>query len=122
MNISIFSLKNTKIVLTAAVLFFGHRVNILLAQTGLTNPLGSKAGTVREFIQLIISTLIPLITPFIIIFIVYAGFLFVTAQGNDEKLKKAKQVLLYTVIGTAVLLGAEMFSLILQDTFTDINQ
>jgi hypothetical protein len=37
---------------------------------------------------------------------IYSGFLYVTAQGNMEKIKTAHKALLYTAIGTAVLLGS----------------
>ena len=37
---------------------------------------------------------------------IYSGFLYVTAQGNESKLATAHKALLYTSIGTAVLLGS----------------
>src|SRR3989344_8110183 len=37
---------------------------------------------------------------------IYSGFLYVTAQGNESKLATAHKALLYTAIGTAVLLGS----------------
>src|SRR3989344_9062969 len=37
---------------------------------------------------------------------IYAGFRYVTAQGNSTKITTAHNTLLYAVIGTAVLLGA----------------
>lgn len=39
--------------------------------------------------------------------IIYAGFLFVTAQGNDDKIQKAKSTFFWVVIGAIVLLGAQ---------------
>jgi len=41
-----------------------------------------------------------------VVFILYAAFLFITAGGNDETIKKAKDVLLYGVIGIIVALIA----------------
>ncbi len=37
---------------------------------------------------------------------IYSGFLYVTAQGSEAKLKTAHKALLDTAIGTAVLLGS----------------
>ena len=37
---------------------------------------------------------------------IYSGFLYVTARGNETQLKKAHLALLYTSIGTAILLGS----------------
>jgi hypothetical protein len=44
--------------------------------------------------------------PIVALAIIYCGFLFVFARGNSEKLTKAKDALLYTIIGAAILLGA----------------
>lgn len=41
------------------------------------------------------------------IFLVYAGFLFVTARGNEQQLATAKQVFIWTVVGTAIIVGAK---------------
>jgi hypothetical protein len=43
--------------------------------------------------------------------LVYVGYLFVVAQGNDTKLSEAKQALLYTVIGALILLGAQAIAI-----------
>lgn len=55
-----------------------------------------------------------------IFFIIYAGFLFVTAQGNEEKLKKAKNAFLWSVIGMAILLGAQIFANAIQETISNL--
>ncbi len=41
-----------------------------------------------------------------VILIIWSGFLFVTALGNDEKIKKAKKTFLWTLVGTAVFFGS----------------
>jgi hypothetical protein len=53
--------------------------------------------------------------------IIYCGFLFVTAQGNSEKLKKAKQALLYTIVGAALLLGSLVITRAIQGTVDEIK-
>lgn len=51
-----------------------------------------------------------------IFFVIYSGFLFVTAQGSEEKLEKAKENFFYTIIGVAILLGAQAIALIVKAT------
>lgn len=41
-----------------------------------------------------------------VIFIIYAGYLFVTARGDTQKLELAKSTFQWTIIGAAVLMGA----------------
>ena len=48
--------------------------------------------------------------------IVYVGFLFVAARGNEEKIRSARDALMWTVIGGLILLGAEAISLVIQAT------
>lgn len=56
-----------------------------------------------------------------VFFIIYSGFLFVTARGNETKLGKAKEAFLWTVIGTAVLLGARVIANVIQGTLNEIK-
>lgn len=85
------------------------------AQTrGLKNPLGEGA-TFSTIIAKIaeLATLIGL--PIAALFIIYSGFLYVTARGDTTKVKKAHDTFLWSVIGTAIILGAYVIA-------TAINQ
>jgi small-conductance mechanosensitive channel len=44
--------------------------------------------------------------PVIIFFLVLSGIYYVTAQGNEEKLKQAHTILIWTLVGAAVIAGA----------------
>ncbi len=70
----------------------------------LKNPLNSPtfAGLIENVAKIVAQIGFPIAA----IAIIYAGFLFVTAGGNEEKLKKAKTTFLWSIIGTALLLGA----------------
>lgn len=51
---------------------------------------------------------------------IYSGFLYVTAQGSDTKIKNAHMALLYTAVGTAVLLGAWVFTNVIKNTIDSV--
>lgn len=70
----------------------------------LENPL--KYETLDALLTALLQVLIQVMLPIITIMIIYSGFLFVKARGNQTELSHAKQTFLYTVIGAAVLLGA----------------
>ncbi len=75
--------------------------------TGIKNPLSAEFGSdLPHFITSIVNFVLLVGIPIIALAIIYSGFLFVMAQGNAEKLSKAKKTLLYTLIGAALLLGA----------------
>ncbi len=71
---------------------------------GLTNPLisCSFADLVTNIARIVAQIGVPIA----VIFIMWAGFLFVTARGSEEQLKKAKTTFFWAILGTAILLGA----------------
>jgi len=71
----------------------------------IVNPL-AKASTIGGLIKTILEGVIQIGMPIIALAIIYCGFLFVSAQGNSEKLNEAKRALTYTLIGAALLLGS----------------
>ena len=52
---------------------------------------------------------------------IYSGFMYVTAQGNEEKIKKAHSALLTTAIGTAVLLGSWALASVICETIGQLG-
>jgi hypothetical protein len=69
------------------------------------NPVPSITS-VPGLIQTILEGVLKIGIPIVALAIVYSGFLFVFARGNSEKLTKAKDALLWTLVGAAVLLGS----------------
>jgi hypothetical protein len=76
----------------------------------LINPL--KSGTSLEsFLDNILKFVIRIGTIVVILMLVFVGFKFVVAQGSDTKISEARNMLLWTVIGALVLLGAQAISM-----------
>lgn len=89
------------------------------APTRFTNPVGDI--TLYEFLYNILNAVVFIIFPFIVLMIVYTGFLFVQAQGNSEKLSKARSSLVWTVVGALVVLGAKALAMAIEATVADIT-
>lgn len=70
----------------------------------LTNYL--NVSTIEELLEAILNILIVLATPIIIFFIIYGGYLYVTARGNPEQIKTATTALTYAIIGGVIIIGA----------------
>ncbi len=83
------------------------------------NPV--KYNTINEFLKVILEGVIRLGIPVIALAVIYSGFLFVTAMGNPEKLTKAKEALLYTLIGAAILLGSWAIAQLISETVLSIT-
>ena len=85
----------------------------------LLNPL--KVTSISELLQLILQIVTLFATPIIIFFIIYAGFLFVTAQGKPDQITKARNALLYSLIGGAIILGANILLTIILTTVKSLQ-
>ena len=86
----------------------------------LKNPL-SNISSIPAFFLAIIDILMIFAVPFIVFFIIYAGFLYVTARGNAETIKKAHNALLYALIGGLLILGSRTLLTIIENTVTQIK-
>ncbi len=86
---------------------------VSLAEDGvICNPADGKicnpisTNSIPALVHKILEGIVKIGVPIIALAIIYSGFLFVFARGNSEKLTKAKDALLYTIIGATLILGA----------------
>ena len=99
----------SKIIAALLAVFYSVVPSIVAAQTnipappGLKNPI--KYDTINDFLLAILNVVVQIGAVVIVFFFVYAGFQFVTAQGNTEKIQKAKSMFVWIVVGAFVLLG-----------------
>lgn len=81
----------------------------------LVNPLNG-INSLPELLTAILKAVVELGSLLLVFMLVYVGFLFVVAQGNEEKIRSAREALVWTVVGGLILLGAEAISLVIQST------
>jgi cytochrome c biogenesis protein CcdA len=101
-----------------SALFFLMSRGVIAAEY--PNPLGD-VNTIPDFLAKVLEALSLILLPLIVIFVIYAGYLFVTAQGEEGKIQKARTALLWTLIGAGVILGAQIMANILRDTLSELN-
>ncbi len=87
----------------------------------LINPLGG-VDSIEGFLEKLFNIVLRIAIPIIALAIIYSGFLFVTAQGKEDKLTTAKNTLMYTLIGAAIILGAWVIANALSETVNDIRE
>lgn len=97
-------------ILTASVLIFGT----VAVYAQITNPISS--GSFADLIKRIAQEIRPIAITFSVVFIIYSGFLFVTASGNPEKLKSARTTFTWTIVGTAIVVGASLLAEVVINT------
>lgn len=86
---------------------------------GIPNPL--KFDSIQEAILGAVDIATTIGFYVAVFFIIYSGFLFVKARGNPEGIKSAKEAFLWTVIGTAVLIGARVIADVVQGTIDQLE-
>lgn len=99
---------------TKFIYFYSLAILLLLPTITLAEPVVSsvtltnylKVGSISELLSAILNILIIIATPIIIFFIIYAGYLYVTARGNSEQIKTANSALTYAIIGGVLIIGA----------------
>lgn len=90
------------------------------------NPLAGPGGTggittVQGFIQMLLTGVIRIGMPIIALAIIYCGFLFVFARGKPAAIEKARDALLYTLIGAALLLGSWALAILISETVQSLG-
>jgi secreted trypsin-like serine protease/major membrane immunogen (membrane-anchored lipoprotein) len=92
-------------------------------RTYLFNPLREGLDSIPKIVSALVKDIvIPIALPALALAIIWTGFLFVMARGNETKLTEAKRALKWTVIGGLIILGAYVIATALQQTLKDIVQ
>lgn len=127
----IFIKANFKKILFLAYTLFTP-ISVLLAQqpagSGNCDPSGgricnpiSTAENLQEFLKNVLEGVLKIGIPIVALAVIYCGFLFVQARGKPEELTKAKDALLYTLIGAGILLGAWALAILVSDTVLELG-
>lgn len=110
-------------VLTLVVLpmtSFGQETVCNPSSGQLCNPI--KYNSIQCLFKAVLGIAAEIGSVFVVLGLIYSGFLFVIARGNEEELSKAKKAITYTVIGAAIVLGAWAFSVGIANTINLITQ
>lgn len=87
----------------------------------LENPLGASNSNLADFLAKLLRALIFVGLPFAALFLLWAGFQFVWARGNTEKLETARRNLLYIVIGIAIFVAASAIATLIDNTIRQLK-
>jgi len=85
----------------------------------LDNPIG--VNSLQQFIERALQIVIDIGFPLLVLAIVYVGFLFVSARGNEEKLQTAKTAFFWVVIGAILILGSQVIVKALSGTVDQLE-
>lgn len=86
----------------------------------LQNPL--SADTFCGLLKSILNAILTIGIPVAVLFLVWAGFLFIWARGSAEGLAMARRNLFYVVVGIGLFLGAWGLGQIIAATLNNVQQ
>lgn len=87
--------------------------------TTLENPLGYNS--IAQFLAAVLDAVVLIAFPFLVLALVYAGFLFVMAQGNESKLSEARRTFIWVLLGALLVLGAKALAAAINATVTELR-
>jgi hypothetical protein len=82
----------------------------------INNPLGDNNMQVETLLGRIMNLVSMVGGLVVVFFIIYSGYKFVVAGSSDTDRTKAKEMFFYTIIGGAILLGADIIANIVVNT------
>lgn len=71
---------------------------------------GNSAPSVETILAQTINVVLSASGIILLGFLIYAGFLYMTAGGDNDKVKKAKRLITNTIIGIVIIVGAYAIS------------
>lgn len=83
------------------------------------NPI--QYDTIEDLLIAILNALVLILFPIIVLMLVYCGFAFISARGNESKIKEARRVFFWTLIGGLIILGAKALALAIAATVSEIQ-
>ena len=76
----------------------------------LSNPAPGAGSDINDFIMLLLAIMQWVAAPVLVVSIIYAGFILVTAGGNEAEIAKGKTWITWTLVGALIVLGAKVIA------------
>lgn len=84
------------------------------------NPFTGGDDLMSLLITILDNIILPIAAVAVTLWIIWAGFQYILAQGNSDAISKANLNLLWALVGAGVLLGAKAISLVVQATINGL--
>lgn len=86
-------------------LAFGQAIDAT-DQPGIVGQLSGGEGSLRGIVLRIVNFGLTFLGLIAVVMVIYAGFLYVTAAGNEDNIGKAKKIMLYAAIGIVIIIAS----------------
>ena len=86
---------------------------LIIQAVELTNPI--QAESIQELVDSVVTWVITFGMAIAPLMIIIAAYYFITAMGDPAKIKKAKDIILWTIVGIVVILLSKGIILVIKD-------
>ncbi len=89
---------------SALVLFLTtpHYVQAEGGTAGINNPIGDNNMDAEDLIVRLLTGFLGILSLFALVMVIYGGFQYIYSAGNPEQVKKAKDTIVWALIGMAI--------------------
>lgn len=94
---------------------FDKKLNDVTTQAGYSS--GTNENTMLDTISMIIQVFLSLLGVVFLVLIIYGGYLWMMDQGNNDKMKKAQNLITAAVVGLIIVLLAYSISYFVFSSF-----
>lgn len=89
--------------------------------TRIPNPLAGNVTNIIDFVKYVLTNIVlPVGTVVVVFMVIYTGYKFVMAGGNPGKIEEARTMLLWVLVGAAILLGSVVIANAIEATICRI--
>lgn len=82
---------------------------LVLAQNTVTTDVG-QVTTITDYVAHLLGTfIVPILGGLALLMVIYAGYIYMTSQGNPEAISRAKDILIGVVVGILLIFLMELF-------------
>ena len=92
----------TVLVTVLVFAFLGVATAVLASEEGIQNPLGN-VNDPREIVGNVIKAILGIVGSLALAIFIFGGFTWITSAGNDEKIKKGKDMITWATFGLVVI-------------------
>ena len=96
----------TLLVISSVIPMGAFAQSLQVSSSDLPSALSGTSGDLKDVVRSIINTILGLLGFVVVIFIIYAGILYVTDAGSGDNLDKAKNIIKNSIIGIVIILAS----------------
>lgn len=89
-------------ILFGLTLFILLSANLVLADSSINNPIGDNNMKVEDLIVRLLSGFLGILSLFSLVMVIYGGIQYIYSAGNPEQLKRAKDTIVWALVGLVV--------------------